>query len=235
MKLLELMVQEKVQWPAGAMWAVQDEDKELKFSDSHNTPRVTLDGVWLRGLGRSELKCSYTTTLADDWDTKVVSKQEYDAAVAKEACASVGEDARSSDLQWYAMLAPVIAAAAEGKVVQYLAANGNWYDGSGAFCYPNKYRVKPEAPKTIKVNGFDVPEPMREAPADGASYFIAETSAATMERDYYYEFSWDATPTETCWLSRGILHSTKEAAVAHAKAMLGIDPYADVGADNEHT
>ena len=32
----------------------------------------------------------------------------------------------------------------------------------------------------------------------------------------------------------GVAHSTKEAAVAHAKAMLGIDPYAAEDADDEH-
>ena len=31
-----------------------------------------------------------------------------------------------------------------------------------------------------------------------------------------------------------LVHRTKEAAVAHSKAMLGIDPYADEGADDEH-
>lgn len=230
MKLLELLVQEKVQWPDGALWAVQDEDKAIKFSDSSNAPRPAVCGLWLRGLDSSDLKCSYSTTLADDWDTKVVSKQEY-AAVAKEACASVVEYTQSSDLQWYAMLAPVIAAAAEGKVVQYLAADGNWYDGSGAFMYPHTYRVKPEEPKTIRVNGFDVPEPMREALPHSTRYYSPSTETLGWFRGY----RWHGVDFDVRILQRGAMHSTKKAAVAHAKAMLGIDPYADEDADDEHS
>lgn len=45
---------------------------------------------------------------------------------------------------------------------------------------------------------------------------------------------WCGDVCDTRWLPRGILHSTKEAAVAHAKAMLGIDPYATEDADDEH-
>lgn len=134
------------------------------------------------------------------------------------------------DADWYVMLLPVVAAAAEGKVVQYLAADGDWCDGSGDFISPNKYRVKPEEPKTLKVNGFDVPEPMREAPVADATYFVAEPSAT----DYYNEFSWNGFQGETNLLRRGLVYSTKEAAVAHAKAMLGIDPYATEDADDEH-
>ena len=40
MKLLELLVQAKVQWPEGALWAVQDFDRELKF-DEVDEPPVT--------------------------------------------------------------------------------------------------------------------------------------------------------------------------------------------------
>ena len=254
MKLLELMLQEKVQWPEGALWAVQDFDRELKFDEVHEPPTLpgqSMSGeVWYRG-GYQEFDSVYLPVRASDWDTKAVSKAEYDAAMVTagymcpgdasctdQGCPHHYADDGAAEHQpvydtmrgWYAELAPIIAAAAEGKVVQYLAADGNWYDGSGAFISPNKYRVKPEEPKTIKVNGFDVPEPMREAPAWGASYFSAKPSA----EGYYNGYSWDDLPLENRWLQRGLLHTTAEAAVAHAKAMLGIDPYATEGADDEH-
>ena len=256
MKLLELLVQEELQWPTGAKWAVQDGDGELKFNDSHTAPYIAnhFMGWWInpsthgaRFIRRRYMGCA----LSDDWATKAVSKQEYDAAMVAAGYMCPGDASctdqgcphhYASDVveesgpaharvrDWYAELAPIITAAAAGKVAQYLAADDNWYTITGVFVYPNKYRVKPEEPKTIKVNGFDVPEPMREAPADYTQYFSADTT----ELDYYYENSWVATPLETRWLLRGLLHSTKEAAVAHAKAMLGIDPYADEDADDEH-
>lgn len=74
--------------------------------------------------------------------------------------------------------------------------------------------------KTIKVNGFDVPEPLKEI-TDGATVWLAFC--------HHEEFAdWYAYTPRSNWLhyclKRGLIHATKEAAVAHAKAMLGIDP-----------
>ena len=248
MKLLELLVQEKVQWPEGALWAVQDFDMELKFDEVDEPPQSpehSCSGeVWYRE-GHQHFDSLYLSARASDWGTKAVSKAEYDAATAAvdvcpgdASCTDQGCPHHYADKQpayaavrdWYVELAPIIAAAADGKVVQYLAADGNWYTSQGVFMHPNKYRVKPEEPKTIKVNGFDVPEPMREAPAWGASYFSAKPNA----EGYYNGYSWLDLPLESRWLQRGLLHTTAEAAVAHAKAMLGIDPYATEDADDEH-
>ena len=254
MKLLELMVQEKVQWPDGALWAVQDFDRELKFTETDEPPECPVYSctgeVWYRN-GRKKFHSVYPSVRASDWGTKAVSKREYDAAVvaAKNVCpgdssctdpgcpchyaSDVATEYQPTYVpvqEWYVELAPIIAAAAEGKVVQYLAADGNWYDGSGAFMHPNAYRIKPEEPKTIKVNGFDVSEPMRETPAEDTRYYLTSIHSVN-----YYEWAvWCGDVHDAQWLSRGILHSTSEAAIAHAKAMLGIDPYATEEADDEH-
>ena len=228
MKLLELLVQEQVQWPEGALWAVQDFDGELKFTETDEPPECPVHSctgeVWYRN-GRKKFCSVYTAVRTSDWDTKAVSKAEYDAAVAVEY-----QPAYDTMRDWYAELAPVIAAAAEGKVVQYLAVDGNWYTSQGAFSHPIKYRVKPGEPKTIKVNGFDVPEPMREAPAEGVRYYVASTQA----RELCLSRGWDGWELDLRCLRRGLVYATAEAAVAHAKAMLGIDPYATEDADDEH-
>lgn len=314
MKLLELLVQEKVQWPEDALWAVQDFDKELKFTETYAPPEspvhVCTEGVWYRG-GYVNFDNLQLTVRASDWDTKAVSEDEYAAAVATanaewvpvkwgdwevgdelrfdgythsrehahwdwvvgstyavvpheyntRVCGPTNgravpsknwgfkfskrkpsapipaplppivEDAPSSTRQWYIDLAPVIAAAAEGKVAQYLASDGNWYNVFGAFISPNKYRVKPEEPKTTKVNGFDVPEPTREAPAVGAYYYVGYTT----DPCWCCKYTWDGCAFDYFVLHRGAVHNTEEAAVAHAKAMLGIDPYAAEDADDEHS
>lgn len=231
MKLLELLVQEKVQWPDGALWAVQDADGDVKFNSCEVPPYIPnhFIGWWVNPVpGARFTGRRYThLQLSDDWATKAVSKAEYDAAVAG---APDGRPYYVPIQMWYAELSHVIAAAAEGKVVQYLAADGNWYDGSGAFIHPNAYRIKPEEPKTIKVNGFDVPEPMREAPADDTKYYVPCVGA----RNWFDSYMWDGDDFDVRFLQRGVVHSTKEAAVAHAKAMLGIDPYTTEDADDEH-
>lgn len=72
------------------------------------------------------------------------------------------------------------------------------------------WRIKP---KTININGHEVPEPLREI-TDGEGYWLADTG----DEDYALETSWEGTSTEYSWLRRGLCHATKEAAQAHAKA-----------------
>ena len=78
-------------------------------------------------------------------------------------------------------------------------------------------RIKP---KTININGIEVPEPMREMPPEGTSV-------------YWPGFGPDSGDTHTesadvgCYpamlpdlLRKGLLHLTKEAATIHANALL---------------
>ena len=84
--------------------------------------------------------------------------------------------------------------------------------------------VRPIKPiiKTIKVNGFDVPAPMSEAPMIGDEYFTPQTGYEV----FYCKNSWRGDKFDSRFLSRGLIHSTESAAIAHAKSMLGIDPNA---------
>jgi hypothetical protein len=78
-------------------------------------------------------------------------------------------------------------------------------------------------PKTRIINGFEVPAPETEAPKNGERLFIA---AVDIE-PYAYTCTWCANYSDQLFLKRGLVFRTEEAAVANAKAMLGIDPYAD--------
>jgi len=76
---------------------------------------------------------------------------------------------------------------------------------------------------TITVNGFKVPKPMSKEPAEGSEYFFPVLTAA----DFAGVDRWQGDNFDDRWLYRNICHTTKEAAIAHAKAMLGIDPWGD--------
>lgn len=76
--------------------------------------------------------------------------------------------------------------------------------------------------KTIKVNGFDVPAPMSESPECGSEYFVIDM----LDEGLFCSVEWEGDDKDNQWLSQGIIHSTNSAAIAHAKAMLGIDPNA---------
>jgi hypothetical protein len=87
------------------------------------------------------------------------------------------------------------------------------------FWEPTQYAIR-RKPQYIMVNGFKVPKPLDVAPSDDAEYFIV----ALLDEDLHDCFRWYGTDKECRWLDRKVIHATKEAAIAHAKAMLGIDP-----------
>jgi hypothetical protein len=94
----------------------------------------------------------------------------------------------------------------------------NWHDvGNPSWEADCEYRRKPQV---ISVNGFKVPAPMRTAPPMGSEYWVANTS----EENFADACTWGADRMDKLWFARGIAHLTEEAAVAHAKAMCGIDP-----------
>lgn len=113
---------------------------------------------------------------------------------------------------------PLVTAQANGEVIQMYVGD-EWSDCKAptAFVDGCKYRVKP---KTILVNGFEVPEPMREVPELNYSYFTPQPVA----EDMFFTARWTNHKIDSIRLGRGICHDTIGSAIAHAKAMLGIDP-----------
>lgn len=87
-----------------------------------------------------------------------------------------------------------------------LSTNPGWHKD-------DEYRRKP---RTITINGREVPEPMREAPERGSVYYVVEVATGKMTRSD----TWRGDDYDKRWLSRGLCHSTKEAAIAHAEALL---------------
>lgn len=101
-----------------------------------------------------------------------------------------------------------------------LTSSPMWYES-------NKYRRKT---KTININGYEVPEPVREQLKDGQTYYIADFSSA----GYVEKYTWTNDQIDSEWLSNGTIHLTKEAAISHAEALLsftkqntGIKPSVD--------
>jgi len=72
-----------------------------------------------------------------------------------------------------------------------------------------------QIPKTININGHEVPEPMREKPEIESRYWFVDPVLDDFTHDYY----WADDETDNLLLSRGLCHTTKEAAIAHAKAL----------------
>lgn len=95
--------------------------------------------------------------------------------------------------------------------------SSNWIPIDGThpiWTYRAEYRRKP---RTIMINGHEVPEPLRLMPKDGDDYFIAETDY-DLDPDTPYE--WESDEVDIYRFNAGLIHATKEAAIAHAKALL---------------
>lgn len=74
------------------------------------------------------------------------------------------------------------------------------------------YRVKP---RTITVNGVEVPEPLREAPAEGSLFWMVSLLDAEPS-----VVQWSTSRTYMRCLERGLLHATQKNAQAHIDALL---------------
>ena len=86
-----------------------------------------------------------------------------------------------------------------------LSANPLW-------CDRNDYRRKP---KTININGFEVPEPFRGRLELTQKYWVIAVSSRCALFN-----SWCASDLERYWMAAGLIHLTKEAAELHRKALL---------------
>lgn len=97
--------------------------------------------------------------------------------------------------------------------------NGAWCYMESITLYPDYCEVRRKV-KTHVVNGFTVPAPLRVAPAEQTSYFVPSPSHKLL----YMSGLWGNDAVENRWLDRGLVHLNKEAAIANAKAMCGINP-----------
>ena len=91
--------------------------------------------------------------------------------------------------------------------------------------FPNYYgylvwstdRQHRRKPSTININGFEVPEPLREAPEEGTVVYLPSTYYENCYAEWYWQHK---IPISSKLLTRGVVHLTKEAAILHAKALL---------------
>lgn len=77
------------------------------------------------------------------------------------------------------------------------------------FLSKNNYRLKP---RTINVNGFEVPEPIRQMSV-GNIYYIVKTP-------FVEGITCNSEPYETQLISSGVVHLTRENAEKHLEALL---------------
>jgi len=68
--------------------------------------------------------------------------------------------------------------------------------------------------KTININGYEVPEPVREPLEMCVTYFLPNLAAGPCK------LYWNNDTSDTAWLAAGLIHLTPEDADLHKKALL---------------
>lgn len=114
-------------------------------------------------------------------------------------------------------LLPFVQAMADGKEVQFKF-DGEWLTKvCPNFVYGVELRI---APETIIVNGFEIEAPIKEAPYIDEPVFFSDATHPL----FCDGCKWGASEFHLNLLARGLCHKTRAAAIAHAKAMIGVDP-----------
>lgn len=120
--------------------------------------------------------------------------------------------------------AEILRAIADGHQIQFRRMDGKLEEvpannvlkiiGECRAARPNDFSIKP---RTITINGHEVPEPLRVMPPDGTEVFWPSFVSDDLVA-YHVALLRDQT---ICNLLRiGMLHSNHEAAAAHAQALL---------------
>jgi hypothetical protein len=118
----------------------------------------------------------------------------------------------------------ILIAIANGEQIQWHGADGIWYDQTheGALQKialsdydPERYRVKP---RTLRINGHEVPEPVREPLKDGQACFLVEPTST----EGAIKFTWKGVDSDRAWLEHGLIHLTEEAAKTATDAVLSL-------------
>lgn len=85
----------------------------------------------------------------------------------------------------------------------------------------NRFR---QVTPTINIGGHIVPRPLTEPPEEGTKvYLVSLITCGHYVREWWKNDEYDQNR-----LKRGVVHITKEAAIAHAKALIAISGGADV-------
>lgn len=93
----------------------------------------------------------------------------------------------------------------------------NAYD---IFQYPHSWETRIK-PKTVMFNGVELPEPVTETPNNGQVLYVSRP-----ESPYNYgEFRWVNSNYDEQVLKKGLIHTTRENAIAWAMAMTPVNEH----------
>ena len=84
--------------------------------------------------------------------------------------------------------------------------------------------------KVLLVNGFEVPAPLERDPGEDQVVYVADPAL----HEWHFKLIHEAMRHRALVIARGLAHDTADAAIAHAKAMAGINPTARKSLDDAY-
>lgn len=120
----------------------------------------------------------------------------------------------------------IITAISDGKIVEVEKFDQTgkpvWVTISGITTINELNQLKDsrfrQALQTINIGGHIVPKPLTEPPEHDTTIYMA----SLLNKSLYSSDWWTNHAMSQEWLKRGLVHTTKEAAIAHAKALIAI-------------
>lgn len=109
--------------------------------------------------------------------------------------------------------AALIHAWADGAEIEMELSDGSWESVSPTCGESINYRIKPQM---CKINRFEYPAPEMVAPKYGMTYFVPDGTHRHLHRVY----TWDSILLDLIRLKLGLVHLTKQNAIAHARAQI---------------
>jgi len=100
------------------------------------------------------------------------------------------------------------------QLAGYISNDSEWITLSGSPTWNKKFLFR-RKPKTININGYEVPEPQREPLRRGDKYYLVDITEKTITL-----FRWLNDEADNRWLNQGLIHLIKKSAELHKKAII---------------
>jgi hypothetical protein len=189
-----------------------DESKRLYKEDDEMYKKPWLLWEWSSDNRKDWIRCVFAPAWVEDCEyRRICERKEAEAMEAQEP-----EKIESKGHKWAHLM---MAVAEEAKVsetpwdiIQYLNDDGAWHDQTRIPGFYNniEYRIKP---RTININGYEVPEPLRSF-KDVDCVFVVDVVSGDIE---IWNCNFKALEDQ---LSNGVIQETSKGAEQYLKAIL---------------
>lgn len=104
---------------------------------------------------------------------------------------------------------------------EYFDPGGGWTPCKNILAWNPTVRYR-RKPRTIRIGDAAVPEPLRQRPAPGTTFYVAEPSS---EDFCSGKCLWETTQYNERYFVRGLVHLTKDSAAAHGHALATLSAF----------